>query len=67
MIHLEIQTSIGTSQTEIDARIAASDKISSDITQVLGSTKINNIVQCSQAEYNASTKQANTLYIIVGN
>lgn len=53
--------------TAADARIAASDKVSSDPTGITGADAITNIVSLTQAEYDAiGTPDAATLYVIVG-
>ncbi len=38
----------------------------SDTTVDTGTDKITNLVSCTQAEYDASSKEATTLYIIIG-
>lgn len=49
-----------------DSRIAASDKISSNVTGVTGADRITNIISLTQAEYDAIAVKSNTTqYIIV--
>ena len=50
--------------TAADARITASDKVSSDPTGVTGADQVTNIMSLTQAEYDAITPNASTLYII---
>lgn len=53
--------------TAADARIAASDKVSSNVAGITGADQITNVVSLTQAEYNAiPTKNASTLYVIAG-
>ena len=49
-----------------DARIAASDKVSSNTTGVTGADAITNMMSLTQAEYDAITPNASTFYVIVG-
>jgi hypothetical protein len=49
-----------------DARITASNKVSSDIAGIAGADQITNVISLTQAEYDAiPTKSATTLYVIV--
>jgi len=51
--------------TAADARIAASNKVSSDPTGVTGADAITNMMSLTQAEYDViGTKNASTLYVI---
>jgi hypothetical protein len=50
-----------------DARIAASNRVSSNTTGITGADQITNMVSLTQAEYDAiGTKNASTLYVIAG-
>lgn len=66
-----IQTALGANLENVDAaadaRIAASDKVSSNIAGITGADQIANVVSLTQAEYDAiGTKDASTLYVIAG-
>lgn len=52
--------------TAADARITASNKVSSNTAPVSGSTQVTNILAVTQAQYNAITPNASTVYFIVG-
>ena len=47
-----------------DARIAASNRVQSNTTGIAGADQITNVVSLTQAEYDAATKNASTLYVI---
>lgn len=47
-----------------DARIAASNKVSSNVTGITGADQITNMVRLTQAEYNAITPDASTFYVV---
>jgi hypothetical protein len=52
--------------TAADARIAASNKVSSAIAGITGADQITNLVSLAQAEYDAiGSKNASTLYVIL--
>lgn len=63
--HTHVATDVTDFSAAADARIAASDKVSSNVTGITGADQITNIVSLTQAEYDAITPNASTLYVIV--
>lgn len=65
--HTHVAADVTDFSAAADARISASNKVSSNITGITGADQITNIVSLTQAEYNAiGTKSATTLYVIAG-
>jgi hypothetical protein len=63
-----VQSALGANLANVvaaaDARIAASNKVSSDVTGITGADQITNMVSLTQAEYDAITPNASTFYVI---
>ena len=65
--HTHVAADVTDFSTAADARITASDKVSSNVTGITGADQVTNIVSLTQAEYDAiGTKNAATLYVIAG-
>jgi hypothetical protein len=64
--HTHVAADVTDFSTAADARIAASDKVSSNTTGVTGADAITNMLSLTQAEYDAITPNASTFYVIVG-
>ena len=64
--HTHVAADVTDFSTAADARIAASNKVSSDVTGITGADQVTNIVSLTQAEYDAITPNASTFYVIVG-
>jgi hypothetical protein len=62
----QLASTISDFATAADARITASNKVSSNPTNITGADQITNIVSLTQAEYDAiGTKDSSTFYVIV--
>lgn len=65
--HTHVAADVTDFSAAADARIAASNKVSSNVAGITGADQITNVVSLTQAEYNAiPTKNASTLYVIAG-
>lgn len=65
--HTHVAADVTDFSAAADARIAASDKVSSNVTGITGADQITNIVSLTQAEYDAiGSKSGSTLYVIAG-
>jgi len=66
-VHTHVASDVTDFSTAADSRIAASNKVSSNISGITGADQVTNMVSLTQAEYDAlGTKNASTFYLIAG-